>query len=56
MKIKGITIWEQYVEFFVLILAAAVFLSFTALQFIGNQFPIGLGQRHENNRLGVFVD
>jgi len=36
MKIKGITIWEQYLEFFVLLIAAGVFVVFTAMQFIGN--------------------
>lgn len=36
MKVKGITIWEQYVEFFVLVIAAVVFIGFTAMQFVGN--------------------
>ncbi|MCZ6835227.1 MAG: hypothetical protein O7G85_05570 [Planctomycetota bacterium] len=43
MKIKGITIWEQYVEFFVLVLAAGVFVIFTALQFIGNPNAVTKG-------------
>ncbi len=34
-KIKGITIWEQYVEHFVLGVAILAALAFTAMQFIG---------------------
>lgn len=36
MKIKGIPIWEQYLEFIVLGVAVLVFLGFTAMQFIGD--------------------
>lgn len=36
MKIKGIPIWEQYLEYIVLGAAVLVFLGFTAMQFIGN--------------------
>lgn len=43
MKIKGITIWEQYVEFFVLAIAAVVFVGFTAMQFIGDPNKITKG-------------
>ncbi|MCH7547669.1 MAG: hypothetical protein IID30_14820 [Planctomycetes bacterium] len=43
MKIKGITIWEQYVEFFVLAIAAVVFVGFTVMQFIGDPNKITQG-------------
>ncbi len=36
MKTKGITIWEQYLEYIVLGVAIVVFLFFAARQFIGN--------------------
>ena len=35
MKTKGITVWEQHAEKFVLGLAALLFVGFTAIQFIG---------------------
>ncbi len=43
MKIKGITIWERYVERIVLVIAVLAFIGFTALQFIGN--PNAVEQR-----------
>lgn len=43
MKIKGITIWEQYVEFSVLAIAAVVFVGFTAMQFIGDPNKVKKG-------------
>lgn len=43
MKIKGITIWEQYVEFFVLTIAAVVFVGFTVMQFIGDPNKVTQG-------------
>ncbi len=37
MKTKGITIWEQHAEKFVLGISGLLFVGFTALQFIGEQ-------------------
>ncbi len=36
MKIKGITIWEQYVDRIVLAVAVLLFVGFTTMQFIGD--------------------
>ncbi len=36
MKTKGITVWEQHAEKFVLGLAGLLFVGFTAIQFIGD--------------------
>ena len=36
MKTKGITIWEQHLEHFVLAIAVLIFVAFTAMQFIGD--------------------
>lgn len=43
MKIKGITIWEQYVELFVVAIAAVVFVGFTVMQFIGDPNKVTQG-------------
>ncbi|MEM7228939.1 MAG: hypothetical protein AAF432_09005 [Planctomycetota bacterium] len=36
MKIKGISIWEQYLEYIVLLIAVVVCVALVVLQFIGN--------------------
>ena len=50
MKIKGITIWEPYVEFVVLAIAAAAFVGFTVMQFIGDPNKITQGPDSYSSR------
>lgn len=49
MKIKGIPIWEQYLEYIVLGVAVLVFLGFTVMQFIGNPNAV------EDARMGTIA-
>lgn len=43
MKTKGITIWEQHAEKFVLGLSGLLFVGFTALQFVGQPNAVMVG-------------
>ncbi|MCH7777808.1 MAG: hypothetical protein IH878_14945 [Gemmatimonadetes bacterium] len=45
MKTKGITVWEQHAEKFVLGLAGVLFVGFTAIQFIGEPNVVPLGAK-----------
>ena len=45
MKTKGITVWEQHAEKFVLGLAGVLFVGFTAMQFIGEPNVVPLGAK-----------
>ncbi len=45
MKTKGITVWEQHAEKFVLGLAGLLFVGFTAIQFIGDPNAVPLGAK-----------
>ena len=45
MKTKGITVWEQHAEKFVLGLAGLLFVGFTAIQFIGDPNVVQLGAK-----------
>ena len=45
MKTKGISIWEQHIQWIVLGLAVVAFVAFTTKQFVGEPNAVSMGGR-----------